>query len=199
MLISRIPSSHSLLFVCNMELGQSTCFHLEENGFNNDPRHLKQDPSIPSSHGGPEPIRDRLWGHVTSDLWRGCRLVVDVATSGRAAALYVPAWLKHNHTLWTQSRPVWGREGRAQGGCRRPESRWRLRRHSMTDGHNTCTQAEKHRGMHTHMDTSTNTQWLCKQTYTQIHTQRRWAEDTKPAVGFVMFHHDPSLTLSFLV
>ena len=33
---------------------------------------------------------------------------------------------------------------------------WRLRRHSMTDGHITCTQAGKHRGTHTHMDISTN-------------------------------------------
>lgn len=90
--------------------------------------------------------RCRLWGHVTSDLWWGCQLDVDMATRGRAAALYVLAWLKHNHTLLTQSQPVWGREGRAQGGCRRrPESRWRLRRHSMADRHNTCRQ----RGMHT--------------------------------------------------
>lgn len=98
-----------------------------------------------------------MWGHVTSDLWWGCQLVVDVATSGRAAALYVLAWLKHNHTLLTRSQPVWWREGRAQGGCRRPESRVEAQETDiMTDGHITCTQAGKHRGTHTHMDISTN-------------------------------------------
>lgn len=137
-----------------MELGQSTCFPLEENGSISDA--LKQDLSIPSLLGRADQ-RPRLWGHVTSDLWRGYQLVVDTATSGRAAALYVLAWLKHNHMLLTQSQPVWWREGRGQSAAWVQEAWERLRRHSMTDGHNTCTQAEKHRGMHTHMNTSINT------------------------------------------
>lgn len=53
---SSLSLLYSVVFICNMELGQSTWFPLEENGFNSDA--LKQDPSIPSQHGRPEPIRD---------------------------------------------------------------------------------------------------------------------------------------------
>lgn len=134
------------------------------------------------SHGRPESNqRCRLRGHVTSDLWWGCQLVVGAATSGRAAALYVLAWLKHKHTLLTQCQPVWGREGRAQGGCRRPESRWRLRRQSMTETdtahvhrqENSCCINAAHIYGYVHK---------CKQTYTNTFTHSRWGQRTLSAL-----------------
>lgn len=91
--------------------GQSACFPLEWVGFIY---------PIHSQHRSPRANqRRRLWGFVTSDLWRGGQLVVDISLRGGSAALYVPAWLKHNQTLWTGSQAVWGREGWARRGSRR--------------------------------------------------------------------------------
>ena len=110
-LLSPSPCLYSVVIVPSIELGHSTCFPLEENGLNIDPCHWNRIHPFPLiSWRTRANQRCRLWGHVTSDLWWGCQLVVDTATSGRAAVLYVLAWLKHKHTLLTQSQPVWGRE-----------------------------------------------------------------------------------------
>ena len=133
-----------------------------------------------------------MWGHVTSDLWWGCQLVVDVATSGRAAALYVLAWLKHNHTLLTRSQPVWWREGRAQGGCRRHESRVEAqetqhdrRTHHMYTGRKTQGYAHTYGTFHKYLQPRKR---IHTHTHTHTHkshqSQWRWKEDTKPAVCF---------------
>lgn len=154
-----------------MELGQSTCFPSEGEW-------IKQWSRVNKTGSIHSPVtwytranqRRQLWGHVTSDLWRGCRLVVDMATSGRAAALNVLAWLKHNHTLLTQSQPVWGREdGRALGGCRR------LRRHSMTDTHSTCTMAGQ------------KTKWVCTQICIISHIQTGLDKDLNETHLFVLY------------
>lgn len=62
-----------------------------------------------------------------------------------------------SYALDTEPACLMEREGRGQSAAWVQEAWERLRSHSMTDGHDTCTQAEKHRGMHTHMDTSINT------------------------------------------
>lgn len=66
---------------------------------------------------------------------------------------------------------------------------WRLRRHSMTDGHITCTQAGKHRGMHTHMELSTNTYNHASK---HTHTHTPWATKRKE-----LSHCTPTVCLLF--
>lgn len=166
--------------MCNMELGQSACFPLEENGLN-------KDPSIPSSHGRPEPIRD-------ADCEAMLPLTFDEVAS--LPLTWPRAGERPRFMSWHDSNTIirsWHRASLSEGeraerrvgaGGGSGETAWQDRPRVYT-----CRQAGKQRGMHTHMDIFTNT--------ASRHTHEwRWEEDGRSGTDALICV--PSSTSSWL-
>lgn len=129
---------------------------------------LKRDPSIPSSHGRPEPIRD-------SD----CEVMLPLTFDEVASLLLTwprvgerprfMSWHDSNTIIRHRARLSEGERAERRVMC--AGGRWRLRRLSMTDRHSTCRQAGEQRGVCTHnIWIITKILKPCKQTHTYEHT-----------------------------